>query len=183
MKTANLIFDTDEMELRTVGAKWTLTHLLDQEGLFLFKDIALLTGINSTRIKKEVRALMAKGQSPWTVLGARVLFNRVIRMKKFAPYYRDYLQAKFCPINPTWTANDLMAQVGLFQLTEVCHYIPFSAHQIRHQIKKTTDSRAVMGAWKDEDLGCFVVDMAIFSTWVKDTWTNYGRPLSKETEE
>ena len=49
-------------------------------------------------------------------------------------------------------------------------FIPFSTNQIRYQAKNNINSRKEYGVWKDEKLGCFVVDMPIFARWVERLW-------------
>ena len=146
-------------------------ELLAREGVFFLKDIVALLELNPIKIKNRVLEIQQSGQNPWEVIGARKIWNHwLIRMKRFAPYYRAHLRPRIRRIPSDWDGNCLLEQKGLFYLTEICRVIPFSAHQIRYQAKKTANARQKLGVWKDQEAGCFVVDMEPFSKWIITLW-------------
>jgi len=98
----------------------------------------------------------------------------IVRMKVFAPYYRKNLVPKARRIPKEWDGNTLLKQKVTYYLTDVCSLIPFTPHQIRYQAKKNAKSKKEIGVWKDKDLQMFLVDMSVFSKWIKTLWTgNY----------
>ena len=69
------VFEPDEMIRRHVAGHWKCADLLEQEGIFALKDVAGLLHIDSTVIKKRVRALERTGEDAWKVMGARKSFG------------------------------------------------------------------------------------------------------------
>ena len=65
-------------------------------------------------------------------------------------------------------ARKLMAQ---FYLTDICEKIPFSAHQIRYQVRQNDRSREQFGVWKDEGYKTYIVEMETFSNWIQNVWS------------
>lgn len=55
---------------------------------------------------------------------------------------------------------------GVYRLSDVCRYLPFAVHQIRHHAKKVND-QTISGTWFDKELKRYVVNMEVFSQWVK----------------
>ena len=169
-KTAR-IFQPDEMKVRKVASHWTLKTLLAQDGIFFLKDIVTLLDVPSPRIKKRAKAVAEKGQLPWAEMGVRKVWTHwIVRMKVFGPYYRRYLQPPARPVNPNWDANVLLGQKGIFYLTKVCRKLPLKADVFRHWVRKTPQSRKTIGVWRDAKSKRYLVDMAIFSPWMKALW-------------
>ena len=165
------IFEEDAMDLVEVKTIWTADDLLAREGVFFLKDIVKILELHVPDLKKRVKSLQNSGKNPWHVLGARKIWNHwIIRMKVFAPYYRAHLKPRVRRLSGTWDANSLLSEKGIFFLTQVCRYLPFSAHQIRYQAKKRPDARQKIGVWKDDQLKTFLVDMALFAPWLKTLW-------------
>ena len=165
------IFEKDEMSLREVQVDWSIDELLAQQGVFFLKDMIHLLRIDSSMIKKRARSLIAKGRTPWKVMGARKIWNHwIVRMKVFAPSYRKHLKPKYRPVPPRYDANQVLQIDGIFLLSEVCGKIPFSAHQLRYQARLNPQPRTECGIWKDQDLGVFLVEMETFAPWIKRIW-------------
>ncbi len=168
-----MIFQPDEMMLRRVESGWDRDQLLFQDdGVFLFKEISSLLDVSSAILKKKAQEIVASGQNPWDVMGARKLWNNwLIRIKVFGPYYKHHMVSKIKRDLPE-DGNELLESTGLFLLTEVCERLPFSAQQIRYQAKKRGErSRSEIGVWKDPSVGGYVCEMSIFSKWVKKAWS------------
>lgn len=162
------IFDADEMMLRNVDPNWTADELLSAQGIFFLKDIGDILDIDTDKIKKEARRLNSAGKNAWETIGAKKIWNHwIVRMSVFALYYQKKLVSKIRKIPPEWDGNRLLKEKGLFLMTEVCKYIPFSTHQIRYQVERTANAREELGVWKDEELNTFVVQMELFSVWVR----------------
>ena len=165
------IFEEDAMDLVEVKTIWTAAEILAMEGVFFLKDVVKVLELHVPDLKKRAHALHNSGQNPWRVMGVRKIWNHwLIRMKVFAPYYRAHLKPRVRKLSGTWNSNHLLSEKGVFFLTEVCRYLPFSAHQIRYQAKKRTDPRQTIGVWKDDKLKVFLVDMELFAPWVRTLW-------------
>ena len=165
------IFEEDEMTLSEVNPDWTPERLLSRQSIFYLKDILKILQLDPVKVKRKANELKRKGHNPWEFMGVRKMWTHwIVRMSVFAPYYRDHLKSKVRPIDPEWDGNALLKQRGLFLLTSVCKLIPFSAHQLRYRAKTNNRSREEYGIWKERDLNAFVVDMEVFSKWVKGLW-------------
>lgn len=176
-KPVERIFERDEMVLMKVNKSWGVDELLSQTGIFFLKDIVGLLDLDSAKVIKRAREIQEQGQSSWKIMGIRKVWNHwAVRMKVFAPYYREHLRSWVKNIQDDWDSNVLLKQKGIFLLSEVCELIPFSTYQIRYQANKVENSAETYGIWKDEQLNRFVVDMEKFSEWIKRLWKgNYNR--------
>jgi len=173
-----MIFKPDEMELREVNPKWSRAELLKQKGIFFLKDLVDPLNLSRTVVYNRRDALLASKRDPWRVMGLRKFWSHwQIRMKVFAPYYRRYLIPIYDEIPVDWDANRLVHQKkGVYKLREVCKLIPFTSEQIRYRTKTHKDPRQTMGVWKDKASEQYVVDLAIFSPWLKHLWTKTFDP-------
>jgi hypothetical protein len=165
------IFEKDEMVMSEVKPEWTEQDLIAQKTIFYLKDILEKLQLDPVKVKRKANDLIKKGQDPWKVMGVRKLWTHwIVRMSIFAPYYSEHLKPRVSPIRPEWDGNTLLKQKGLFLLTAVCKRIPFSPHQLRYRAKINPKAKDEYGIWKEEDLNVFVVDMEVFSKWVKGLW-------------
>lgn len=165
------VFSEDEMALSKVEKTWDAEELLAQEGIFFLKDILNKLGLDSVKVKRRARDIEKNGRNAWEVMGVRKIWTHwVVRMKVFAPYYSDHLIPMVKEIDKSWDGNSLLKQDGVFYLTDVCNFIPFTTHQLRYQAKKNPSAKEEYGIWKDEDLNVFLVDMTPFSKWIKGLW-------------
>jgi hypothetical protein len=73
-------------------------------------------------------------------------------------------------VDPSWDGNKILAQKGLFLLSDVVGSLPFSAAQIRYMA-----GRCDIGVYKDPDMRAYVVEMDRFSDWVRRIWRDGGR--------
>lgn len=178
--TTEKVFESDEMQLLNVNLEWSEEELLGKEGIFFLKDIVRFFGLNSSQLKARAKALNQESGNAWKVIGIRKQWSHwIVRMKVFAPYFRKNLISNICKIDETWDGNTLLKQQGIFPLTEVCKYIPFSPHQIRYQVRKFEDSKERFGVWKCEADKIYLVDMEVFSKWIREIWQgNFGRSKS-----
>lgn len=177
------IFEQDEMIVPKLDKSWSREDLLNQEGLFFFKDIAKLLQLEATTIKGLVDTCIAAGQDPWLVVGVRKVWNHwLIRMKTFAPVYRSELQPRYQVVAKHWDGNTLLRQQGVFLLTDVCRKIPFTAGQLRHQVRQNPDAESEFGIWKDTEMGVFLVRMDRFAPWLQRLWADGFGDKSRETK-
>lgn len=165
------IFEPDEMNLISVDPKWSSDDLLAMEGIFFLKDIAGILQLDPVDVSKHVKTLEASGINTWEEMGVRKIWNHWgVRMKVFAPYYRENLNPKYQRIPKDIDPNGLLNMEGVFLLSQVCNYIPFTTSQIRYQSKKNKNAKEECGVWKDLDLKRYLVDMRTFSKWMKEEW-------------
>jgi hypothetical protein len=165
------IFIEDEFQVGEVDPDWSVDELLEQEAIFYLKDVFQLLGIDSVKVKKAARRIEQEGGHPWQVMGARKLWSHwIIRMKAFAPYYREHLTPPYKEVPDEWDANDLLSSKSRFKLTEVCAKLPLKPHQIRNQAKKLKYPRRDIGVWKDKELNLFLVDMDVFGPFFGELW-------------
>ena len=165
------VFDEDEMVLSDFDKNWSAKDLLNKNEIFFLKDVAKVLKFDVNKIKKRAKEQELAGLSPWAEMGCRKIWSHwLVRMKDFAPYYRKHLVPRVNKIEAEWDGNTLLSQKGRFLLTEVCKKLPFTSHQIRYQANKSNNAKEEYGLWKDKELNAFVVDMEIFSAWIKRLW-------------
>ena len=169
---SNKIFDPDEMKLNSVDPVWTVEQLLNQDGIFFLKDVAALLDIPTLDFKNKARKIQKNGDNAWETMGLRKTWTHwQVRMKVFAPFFKQWWTCpKVDQVEDEWDANDLMAQTGMFYLNDVCRKIPFTPRQVRYQISKHEDPKNQLGVWKDPNLKSFIVDMSLFSKWIRKVW-------------
>lgn len=166
------IFQQDEMSLSEVNQDWTAEQLLTRQSIFYLKDIVEILALDPVKVKRKANELLKKGDNPWEIMGVRKMWTHwIVRMSIFAPYYRQHFRSKIKHIDPNWDGNTLLKQDGIFLLTAVCKLIPFSAHQLRYRAKTNPDAASEYGIWKEPEINAFVVDMGIFSKWIKELWS------------
>lgn len=182
MKKPELIFEPDEM-LRTVPKSWSQEVLLSQQSMFFLKDVCPKLNLDTTSVVAHARALQADGRDPYEVMGLRKIWcHWYVRMRRFAPYFRQHLQSHIKQVASEWNANALLSQDGVFLLSQVCRLIPFTSGQLRHQARKTP--RAVCGIFLDEVHG-YLVEMEVFRVWIGRLWQDgfSERPPKPERSE
>lgn len=165
------LFEKDEMQARKVKEDWTAEEILQQEGIFYLKDLIKVLKINGPKLKAQARIIQQQGESVWETMGVkRIWLHWIVRMKVFAPYYRAHLLPKDIGKTTGLDTHSLLQQPGVFYLTDVVRHIPFTAQQLRYQAHKHPKSRSEMGVWKDPECNAFLVDMPIFSHWLRQLW-------------
>lgn len=174
------IFDPDEMKLGTVDPAWNEDDLLNQTGIFFLKDVAIKLEISAQEFKNHARKLQKEGKSSWEIMGIRKTWTHwQVRMKVFSEFFRGWWHCpKVREVEADWDANLMLAQKGIFQLNEVCRKIPFTPRQIRYQLGKHKETQHTLGVWKDPHLKSYIVNMEVFSQWIKRVW-NTGDLTSK----
>lgn len=175
---ANATFADDE-QLTSVCAQWSASELLEQSALFFLKDICPLLGLTTPAVVAQAKALRAKGQDPYTTMGVRKLWNHwYVRMKIFAPYYQVHFRSPIRTIPRGTDANTLLAQQGLFLLSQVCKCIPFSSHQLRYQARTLPAEEC--GIFKQRET--YLVQMEVFGPWLSRLWREgfASSPQAKE---
>lgn len=166
------VFQADEMELRTVNPEWSEEELLTQEGIFFLKDVAAKLKVHPQDFKKHAKEIETRGEAAWEVMGIRKTWTHwQVRMKVFGPYFHSWKLPRVNKVDKNWDGNTLLSQTGHFYLSEVCDKIPFSTHQIRHQIRKADNPAEDFGVWKDPAYKGYLVEMDVFSKWIKRIWT------------
>lgn len=170
-RSTDQIFEADEMTLRSIQPEWTVDELLKQEGIFYLKDIVRKLQLSTADFKKKAEELEQAGESPWETMGLRKAWTHwIVRMKRFGEFLNTHSMPFVREVEPEWDANLLLSQSGYFYLSDVCEKIPFSAHQIRFQIRRNRNAREEFGAWKDEGYKTYIVDMDRFSVWIRGLW-------------
>ncbi len=165
------VFSIDEMELRKPDSTWTKDKVLLMEGIFYLKDLISVLELDSAAVKRKANQIERSGNSAWKVMGVRKIWNHwIVKMTVFRAYYQDNFISRIRRTEPHWDGNSLLTQKGLFFLSDVCKLIPFSSHQLRYQSKRAGNPHADIGVFKDEELKTYVVDMEIFSVWIKNQW-------------
>ncbi len=168
---SGLIFQDDELNVPKLNKNWSREDVLAHEGMFFLKDIAQLLMIDAASIKLLADTCVDAGGDPWQQLGIKKVWNHwMIRMKVFAPTYRRELQPRYQAVPKHWDGNTLLRQEGVFLLTEVCRKIPFTAGQLRHQVRQNPNAELEYGIWKDAELGVFLVRMDRFAPWLQHLW-------------
>lgn len=161
-----MCFQKDEL-LSKVNNQWSVHSLLAQPALFFLKDVCARLEISSLSVADHARSLIEQGQDAYAVMGVRKVWNHwYVRMKVFAPYYLAHLKTDIRQVQRGWDANTLLAQKGLFLLSQVCKCIPFSSGQLRHQARKLTVEQC--GIYKNGVT--YLIKMEVFGPWLSRLW-------------
>jgi len=170
--TFDVIFNLDEMELRDVDPQWGRDELLMQKGIFFLKDLDTPLNISRKLLFRKREELVADEQDPWLVMGLRKIWGHwQVRMKIFAPFYRQHLVLPYAKVPEGWDANSVAQQTeGIYLLHEICRLIPFTTQQLRYKVRALPDSKRTMGVWRDPTTKVYLVDLATFGPWLKATW-------------
>ncbi len=166
-----IIFEEDERSFRTVKKNWTKEDILSMDGIFYLKDITVPLGLDTSTIIKIVRTIRRGNKAAYKELGIGKIWGHwIVRMKVFSECYRTDNALKVNKIPAHWDGNTLLEKTGTYSLTEVCRLIPFSARQLRYRAMKNPNSKERYGVWKDYMLNKFLVNMELFSAWIREIW-------------
>ena len=166
-----VLFEPDELTFYFVKDRASRDSLLETEGIFYLKDLAGPLRIDPGRVIRRVRQIKRKRQRVYQTMGiAKIWGHWIVRMKVFADHVRVGKFASLSKVEPHWDGNQLLAQDGIFPLTDVCRLLPFAVRQLRYHAIHQANAKETMGVWKDQALNTFVVDMPVFREWVKQIW-------------
>ncbi len=166
-----VIFEKDERFFRFVNRKWTRENILSMDGIFYLKDIAAHLELDTNQLRKIIKSIRRRKEAPYKKLGIGKIWGHwIVRMHVFSECYRTNSALRVKKIPANWDGNTLLSTTGTYALTEVCRLIPFPARQLRYQAIKNPNSKEEYGIWKDPMLNKFLVDMALFSTWIISLW-------------
>ena len=140
--------------------------------MFHLRDIARILNIESKHVKHHARTLEESGRSPWEVMGVRKVWTHwLVLMSRFASYFREHMQRPYQDIPPDWDANTLLGQTdGIFLLRDVCRLLPFTTQHILLRARKCENPKNEMGVWKNELWFVHLVDIAVFSPFIRREW-------------
>lgn len=159
--------EIESLKVGRLPAGLSTRELLHQDGVFLLSEVATRLHLERTKLKRRAH----EDDDAWGRLG--IAFRQgewLVHMPVFRCWYLRHAAAHIRFVESAWDANQLLRRHGRFLLNEVCTKIPFTTGQIRHQARKCADSRREMGVWKDEIVGYYVVDMALFADWIRTLW-------------
>ncbi len=164
------VFEKDELKLASIKPNQSIEEVLSKKSIFFLKDVTRLLNLDAGKIIRMAKSL----DDPYGEIGLRKMWGHwVLRMTVFRPYYenhikyRDHFFLKIKSINPSWDANELLAQDGWFFLSQVCRILPFFTNQIRYRVLQSNNPKVEIGCWRDEETKRFVVDMPVFREWIK----------------
>ncbi len=165
------IFDKDEMSLKSIDPNISSDELLNTEGVYYLKDVAKLLEIAPHDLKRRAHTFEDKGRDPWEIMGVRKTWSHwIIRMTRFSPYFRKFMLPRLNAVESKWDSNEMLAQKGIFYLSEVCEKLPLTPHHIKYQVRRNKKSREQFGVWKDIEYKTYLVDMEVFSKWIEKIW-------------
>ncbi len=179
-ETTGLHLIYDDEQFAKVKDQWSTETLLAQPAVFFLKDICAKLEISTRCVIARASELETAGHNLYQIMGMRKVWGHwYVRMAVFAPYYRIHFQMHVQKVMSEWNANTLLAQKGLFPLSEVCKHIPFSTGQLRHQARKLNP--AVCGIQKNS-AGTYLVTMEIFGPWLSRLWQDgfHSTPLTSK---
>jgi len=166
------VFADDEMSLLNVDPGCSSDELLAIPGVFYMKDVARALELSPHDLKRRAKHLEQKGQSPWEVMGVRKTWSHwIVRMTKFAPYFRKFMLPALNKVQTEWDANQMLAQKGIFYLNDVCSKLPFTPHHIKYQVRRNPKAREKFGVWKDDEYKTYLVEMPKFAKWIGKVWS------------
>ncbi len=174
-----LLFERDDL-FGDIDFNWTEEEMLAQRITFYLKDVAKILSFRPYDVVKAAKQLLAEGRPPREAMGVyRVWGHWRVVMSKFGPYYLAHFKTSpLRTIDPNWDANTLLSQEGCFMAFRVAKCIPFTYRQLRYRAMNTPNARQVMGVCQDEVTKKFLVDMPVFSKFIREVW---GKKHEKQT--
>lgn len=164
------IFAEDE-QLLIQKPKMSKQELLETEAMFLLSEITTILGVSSTTIVNVMKQVEKKGDRPYAVMGViRVFEVYEVRMKVFAPFYREHLEPLTRKVAKHYNANQVLELTGTYRLTAVTEHLPFRSYQIRYRVLRSSNPREETGVFKHPFLNVYLVEFPKFSHWVKQMW-------------
>jgi len=163
--------EPESFQVSRVQTDWSEEDLLRQDAVFYLHEIAPKLDIPTAELKREAADIESAGRSSWDTVGLRRAFRFwLVRMQRFADHYRKAKRTRVREVRVDWDANELLSQSGLFYLADVCDKLPFSPSQIRHQARRARLTGRTFGVWKDPARKAYIVQMEVFSEWLKGLW-------------
>ena len=165
------VFGGDEMKFCVPEPNSSPEEILATEGIFYLKSLRGPLNLDTGLVLKKVRSVKKEGKRAYDTLGVSKLWGHwIVRMKVFAQFYRTHSLQRLTKIDDDWDGNDLLAKKGIFLLIHVCNYLPISYRQMRYRVHKEPNSRKIYGVWRDNEFNRYLVDMKVFSKWIKEVW-------------
>lgn len=167
-----IVFQPDEMALKSIPKSMTEQELLNQEAIFFLKDVCRCLKLTPSDLKKRAMDDEKQGLDPWQTMGIRKTWTHwIVRMTVFKQFIEQQEPVRILRVNEAWDANTLLGQSGCFLLAEVCAKMPFTATQVRQEVRYAENSRMLYGVWKDPHHKGYLVDMPVFSRWIRRVWS------------
>jgi len=165
------VLSQDEMGMEKVRSDITVEELLQKRGVFFLKDLLRILDLRVSDIRRHAQELEEQGDDPYEVMGVRKMWNhRIVRMAIFAPYYTAHFQPRWRKVSEDWNANRLFQERGVFRLADIVKLIPMTAGQVRHRARSHSDAKTILGVWKDDRTGVYLVDIQVFRAWFVEVW-------------
>ena len=159
-------------------------EILATPGMFYLKDLVISLDLDMNYVNRALESFKGDYKAIYEQMGMAKLWGGwVVRMKVFAEFCRHWPLERTVTvlrIPHDWDANTLMRAKGIYSLTQVCRHLPFSARQLRYRCRQNPNAKEVYGIWKDDNSNRFLVDMEVFSEWIRRLWRGNG--LSDEAE-
>lgn len=164
------LFEPDEQHLIN-RPSLDKDELLSTNAMFFLSEITSILGISTTTILGIKEKITRAGDNPYSVMGiVKVFENYQIRMKVFAPFYRENLEILNASLPKQAGVNEILQLTGTYKLSEVIKHLPFSPYQVRQYINHCDDPEQEMGAFKHRYFNFYFVKMPIFAKWVEKMW-------------
>lgn len=146
-------------------------ELLETNAMFYLSEITSILNVSITTILGIKEKISRQGESPYSVMGVVKLFeNYQVRMKVFAPFYREYIEVLSSRLPEGADVNEVLRQTGTYKLSEVIRYLPFSAYQIRQDMRGCPHPEAEMGVFRHRYFNFYFVRMPVFAKWLEKMW-------------
>jgi len=162
------IFEPDEVAIE-VDPAWTREELLQKEGYFKFGHIQEKLGISCIDIHSAAKRVRSRGHSVYATIGVRSFWNNwYVRMKVFAPYYRDNIEPKQQKIPEDLDSFLKDPPKKVYILSNILQALDQPASVLRHFINIDPSPRETMGIWRNMELGKYVCYPNILIPWLSD---------------
>jgi len=144
-----------------------------QDGRFVVASVERILGIPKNAILKATARFEKLGGRPDLEWGVCKIINRwVVQMPSFSKAWPNEIQpyiafelGRVKSLPRKILVDELILLEGIFLLSELERYIPFSPQNIKDQVRKMGHaSRKAMGCWQHDSE--YLVDMQRFLKWV-----------------
>ena len=160
------IWDVDEQGIKQIDESWTLEQLLTQQSIFYLKDIATPLRIDVKELMLRVNEIQESREKTYETMGLVKIWNHwIVRMKIFAPYYREWLMVRRVPRDTE--PKKVLTLNGTFLLKDVCDNLGIDILEVTSLVARRPKLRLKTGVRKDRVIHKWVVTMVLFRRWFK----------------
>lgn len=175
-------FEDEELVWPEVNPKWTPEKLLKQKGMFRFREVKKILGLETKHFSL-LRRNLNDDSRVYQEYGIKRPLGKqyVIRMSVFRKVYKKMLDSQGgydisvqCIPEDITNVNDLLKLEGVYHLRDLERFDIFKVHNeaiksIARKANSPSDAQANYGVWFQKKGRKFIVELPRFVEWFHKT--------------